>query len=505
MQKKEHIHITILVIVVLILAAAAGNVFYFNIDLTESGIHSISKEFIDSIQGTLEAELSISYYRSDKLQQYAAFPHQIEDELRKFESALPGLSIHIEDPEGREQYMNQLGIRAKQLELPSYNETIYFAGYSGIHFSYKDKSAVIPYIEDVYQLEYRIASTIKYMLNDDILTIAFYSAGEGQTYQDTYQGFYYALQDIGVLKPLVPGDTIPFDTDVLIVSSGVVLNSDDIRNIDAYTGGGGNTLFFVDGLSVSLIENFRLSGQKNPQLIDLLKHYGMYPQEVLLADLLSKQLPVDRDVNGQTFQQLQDYYYWPLISPANVNANHPVSKYFSGLELYWASPLAVRQDADVLFTSTRQSWLDIPYAGLVPGSVLPGQTSGEEYILGAAYEGVIEPFFARSDSESDATDSRILVVGDSDFISDLHLFDNGDYNRDFLKNAVEWAGGEEMLLAIRNKAVRDVRLNALPADSMVLVFQSTGWWMTVILPLVIIIIAFFRFYLRRKKSNREAE
>jgi len=59
-------------------------------------------------------------------------------------------------------------------------------------------------------------------------------------------------------------------------------------------------------------------------------------------------------------------------------------------------------------------------------------------------------------------DARIVVVGDSDFVSNAHVEDF--FNKEFLLNAIAWLSGQEELIAERPKGFRASRLDMTEAD-----------------------------------------
>jgi ABC-type uncharacterized transport system involved in gliding motility auxiliary subunit len=103
-------------------------------------------------------------------------------------------------------------------------------------------------------------------------------------------------------------------------------------------------------------------------------------------------------------------------------------------------------------------------------------------------------------------DSRIIVVGDTDFASDLLQFTEANYNLDFLSNAVQWLGNSEDLLTIKTRTARDTRLNKIqdPARR-VRSALTTELVNVVLIPLAVIGFGIGRLVYRRKKSVTRVE
>jgi ABC-type uncharacterized transport system involved in gliding motility auxiliary subunit len=103
-------------------------------------------------------------------------------------------------------------------------------------------------------------------------------------------------------------------------------------------------------------------------------------------------------------------------------------------------------------------------------------------------------------------DSRIIVVGDADFLSDLLQFTEAGYNMDFLANTAQWLGNSEDLLSIKTRTARDTRLNKIqdPAQRLRAVL-STELITLVLVPLAVIGFGIGRLVWRRKKSVLRVE
>jgi len=89
-----------------------------------------------------------------------------------------------------------------------------------------------------------------------------------------------------------------------------------------------------------------------------------------------------------------------------------------------------------------------------------GQGSEGQRVLVYALTGSFpSPFAPGAGSRSLPT--RLLVVGDDDFASDLMLFSDSLYNVFFLQNAVLWLAGQADLLAIKTRAPAEGRLDRI--------------------------------------------
>jgi len=165
----------------------------------------------------------------------------------------------------------------------------------------------------------------------------------------------------------------------------------------------------------------------------------------------------------------------------NGNPAHPASANFSGLDLYWASPLQLNApdgvDADYLFASTVEAWSmrepfytnpEVPYLFQRDAA----ETAGEK-ILGVSLTGIFPSWFAGKpapqleDGEelppmpAQAKPARLIVVGETEFITSFLGVTNGQRNLDFMVQAADWLCNDDDIIQIRSRASQSGRLDKI--------------------------------------------
>jgi len=95
------------------------------------------------------------------------------------------------------------------------------------------------------------------------------------------------------------------------------------------------------------------------------------------------------------------------------------------------------------------------------------------------------------EGEVNIAEAKIVVYGDSDFVSNTHLRLSG--NRDLFLNSIAWLSGEESLIAIRGKEVDATPLFLRKGQSRMLFFVTV-----IIMPLLVIAIGVVMLIRRRK-------
>lgn len=196
-----------------------------------------------------------------------------------------------------------------------------------------------------------------------------------------------------------------------------------------------------------------------------------------------------------------------------VATSYPAHPITTNFQLMTAYPLA-RSVAPVeggvegrfpqsLVQTSAQSWAEADIAALAKGDGRvelnadkgdkPGPISLAAAVSAPAPEASAQPEpkpETPEGQEAPKPESRLAVIGDSDFISNGVLGVQG--NRDFFMNTVNWLAQQENLIAIRPREPEDRRLT-LTADQ-----QSRIFWLSVILiPGLVFAAGIYSWYGRR--------
>jgi ABC-type uncharacterized transport system involved in gliding motility auxiliary subunit len=104
-------------------------------------------------------------------------------------------------------------------------------------------------------------------------------------------------------------------------------------------------------------------------------------------------------------------------------------------------------------------------------------------------------------------DTRIIVVGDADFASDLIQYTqaNNPYNLTFISNCLGWLVMEEDLLGIKTKSQVDLRLNKI--EDPAVKSRATFWSQILniaVIPFIVILFGVLRLVIRRRRAARPA-
>jgi ABC-2 type transport system permease protein len=494
---------------------------YGRLDMSRDKAFSISDFSRDLIED-LDAPLTISYYLSGRLERRVPAIAEIRDLLYEYRRISSGnISIEFIDPdEDASADPTAYGITPRELQVVENNEQTFAMVYSGIAVSYLDGLEVIPIIVDSSSLEYELSTRILALSGGGYQSVGFVLGSSDEDFS-RYGSLIQFLSQYYEIVPLLSGDIFPPDLDTALVMGVSALTDGDLYQLEQMLLEGGGVLFAADRIGVDLEQNLSPREIRGVPAFSFLEHHGISIEPAWVLDGSNQVIPVQQQQGQVLVNSFQAYPQWPRIIASGVDQQHPLTARFSGLDLFWASPLTIRPDlidngARVLIRSSSDSVLDRtfstdPAAGQT--RLLQSMEAEGSFPLLISYEGPLSAYYedapaelgslAFSDARQSAASSRLLVIGDSDFPTDLFQINNSTYNITFMQGVLEYLGGEEALLDLRTRGQRNTRLDALDnqmARNSVLAF---GEFVSLILiPGAVIAFALTRYLLRRRASRK---
>jgi len=317
---------------------------------------------------------------------------------------------------------------------------------------------------------------------------------------------------------------------VLFVLGARDLEPFDLFPIDQYIMRGGRVLFAVEGLDLDLMRGIVPRKLENTEILSMLEHYGVAVQQAYVLDTYAKNFRIPRQVFGQIMWEVMEKYpYWITVANQYVSKENPITARFQGLDLLWASPLQIIErtgvEAEVLLQTTPEAWIQDqepfetnPQRAAMLES-MPHEREGQ-FALGVTLRGSFSSYFAdreipqREGEERDwsqvvehSEDTRLIVIGDADFASELYQYSGGNYNLEFLANSAEWLSNSEDLLEIKTRVARDMRLNKIQdPEARLRAAMFTQMFNLIFVPLGVIIFGVVRLIIRRRRVTlREQE
>jgi ABC-2 type transport system permease protein len=295
----------------------------------------------------------------------------------------------------------------------------------------------------------------------------------------------YNVQDVS----LEGAEGVPGQVDVLLVLKPKGWNERAIYNLDQYLMRGGRVILCAGSYETDFSQRGLNVRPLDSGLGPWLKHYGIEISKTLLLDDRNQPLPVP-EVRQTPFGAIQTWVMRPYPYLVEVRdaglKNRAVTGKLEAVRVYWGSPIEVAPPADKKLTvipilaSSDRSWTDddVSKASTVSYTVPPGARS---YLVAAALQGSFESYFAGKEAPAapgDSTrkevpltrspDTRLAVVGDAEFVSDLvarvlgrQLGGAFTDNLGFVQNLLDWMNLDNDLIAIRARTATARRIGRL--------------------------------------------
>jgi len=520
-KRKQQIILLLLVAALGLLVALNANRFFVRLDLSRNQAFTISQAS-RTLLADISDRVNITYYVSDKLRTRYLFPGQVEDMLQEYAAYGKGrIAVAVIDP-SRDKKTTQaenLGVTPQQIQDVVKDELNVATVYSGIVIQYLDRYETIPLVTELSTLEFDLTTRIRRVVTQKEKILGVLVGDAARTLEKDYALLQQELSSGFRIQAVERGKEVPPEVTALFVLGNKDLEEADLLPLDQYLMRGGKVLFAVDSVDVNLAYNLQAAAVESGAFYDMLAAYGVRVQSQLALDTVDQRITVN---TGNNRMMTVRYPFWITISDKNVERAHPVTARFSGLDLYWATPLEtierVGVKEDVLIRTSPDSWIMKDRYELNPvlsASFSESAGSREKRALAVALQGRFVSFFkgrpipTRKGEKppsgavvEQSPDTRMLVIGDSDMASGMVQYTNANYNLAFLSNCAEWLSSDDDLLGIRTRTQADVRLNRIQDPvAKARVMAVSQILNVIVVPLAVVLVGVLRLLLRRRRSK----
>ncbi len=459
----------ILVALCLVFVLADGARWFLRLDLTRSKAYSISA-VTRGILREIPEQVHLTYYLSDTLRSLSPSPGRVIDLLREYEAESRGkVIVTVLDPgkTGEGESARRVGILPQQIQVIQQNEQRTVDVYSGIAVDYLDRYTSLPAVFSPDGLEYSLSFAVRKVLAGRRLVVGVIAGEPGKSFQGDYDTLQTGLSRDYAVHEYFPSDPIPPEVDALLVLGGMQWGDAELRPLDAYIQNGGKVLFAVKGLHVQTAGTFTAQQVAGSPLLDMLESYGVRVGRDMVLDTASRdyRLPQKRP-NGQIgWETIGKYPPWVSIQGPNVSSTQPVTAHFTGLDLLWPVALSAvpRNGVQIepLVKTTSSAWLQKPPFGVDPYKVAQQGVTTQQSVMAYALTGTMPSRFPAVGQSSAGVPTRMIVIGDDDFLTDLMQFSDSLSNVLFVENAVLWLSGNADLLSIKTRAGTEGKLDRI--------------------------------------------
>jgi gliding-associated putative ABC transporter substrate-binding component GldG len=459
-RKTQQLLQALLVLGILVLANVISVRLFTRFDLTAENVYTLA-DASKAIVGSLDDRVSVRAFFTEELPApYNNNRRATLDILNEYKAYSNGnLQFDFIDPTGEEgeQEAQQQGIAPVQVQVVNNDKLEVKRGYLGLVLLYEDRKETIPVVQNLGSLEYDLSSALKRLTTTRKKKIG-YSTGHQEPEPSVYQ---QAANMVTAQYELVPvdlsgGTPVPPEIEALLVISPQTRFADSSKYaIDQYLMRGGRIAFLLNKYSGNLQSRFAQAVETG--LDDMLGQYGIRVNADLVRDAQCAPVTV---MQQQGMFRFQSQVPFPLIPTAsNFNRDHIVVKDLETVLFFFVSSVdtslagAKNIRANVLVRSSQQSGKQTGFIVIDPFRRLTPADLQEQHLpLAAVFEGAFTSFFADKEPKAALTagaESRILVVGDGDFMKDDYLGSRD--NVVFFANIVDYLADDAGLITIRSK------------------------------------------------------
>lgn len=495
--KKTDLSVSaILILGIFIVVNFLSYQIFFRIDLTQNNIYSISsvsKKAVSELDDIVNIK---AYFSNDLPSQLLSLRQEIADILDEYQTFSGGkIRVEFIDPgedEKMQQELYMIGIPQLTFDIYEKDKIQQMRGYMGIAIHYSDNIEVIPAVKrDTSDLEYQLTTAVKKVTSEEIATIGILTShgtsdlqNEVRAISEELSGLYSVQKvDLSLLS------VIPDSIDTLVmIGPREEFSEDQLKTINSFVVRGGALLIAYDGVDIGegLQANKNITG-----LEGLLEKYGIKVNNDLIADARSGMASFNQGFITFSTQ----YPFWPKVIGEGFNQDNSAVSSLESVVLPWTSSISLvgeaQNNGSVLLTTTEKAWQVTDNFNISPNNMEKSGNIGK-YNLAVSVFGEMKNAYPEEGGEM--FNGKIIVVGDSDFISDGFLRNSPD-NLTFFQNLVDILSFDEDLISIRSKVVSSRPIQDDLSDSSRAMIRYMN-----VFGLTVVIVAFgmIRYYMRRK-------
>jgi gliding-associated putative ABC transporter substrate-binding component GldG len=464
-KKTQSLIRVALVFGILILVNFISIRIFGRLDLTKAGVFTLS-DASKKLVGNLDDRVTVkAYFTEDLPAPYNSNRRAVLDILNDYKAYSKGnLQYEFINPEGEknEREAQQAGVPPVEVQIVKEDKFEVKRAFLGLVMLYEDKKEVLPVIRNLGSLEYDFSSAIKRLTSREKKRIG-YTTGHQETALTALQ---QASQELQAQYETVPVDLssntseIPRDLAALLIIAPQAKFSDTAKfQIDQYIMHGGKVAFLLNKMSVDLNAQYKIAQAVDIGLEDMLESYGIRINSDLVRDAQCANITVMQ--NQGSFQMRSQIPFPYLPNAANVDPSNPIVKDLQGLIFYFVSSLDTTLaaskglKAEVLIRSSKHSGRQNGFVMLDPfHRYTPDELAEANIPMAAIVSGSFKSFYegkALIPQLTKSPDTRLVVVGDGDFMKDDFAGSPGNFT--FFINIVDFLADDAGLITIRSKNI----------------------------------------------------
>ena len=490
-------------IVLSLLVGWFGNSIKGRLDLTEDKIFTLSpatEKILSGLDDILTVEL---FESSDPPPDAELVARDVNDFLDDLDALNSKVKLIHRSPDDDEEvaFKAQLaGVFPRQATLAGQTEFQTKIVYLGLALTYVNRREAIPFIESMNGFEYRVASLIHKMSQEDRKTMAFLT-GHGEKSKDDELRTLSTLlaQQYEVTEVLATDDTPPdlSGVDVLIIPGPTQEIADTTRDeLYRYLDQGGKAMILIEPVLMDLRRGLAATPNLN-SFADFVERYGVIVEEDLVFDTRFNETMIfpTRIGNVRT-----EYPFFPRVNPVDTKVAGDVD----AVTLAWASSMGISEpeiegvEVTRLLETSEFAAIDFNPGNLAPDAPVFEEVSDENRVQSLMGVTVTGPALLPSGDRTERGSFRLVVIGDTDWLTE-NVVGGVQENVALGLNMIDWLAQEDALASIRSKVLSSRRLD-FPSSTRKNVVQYAN---IIGVPFGIVLFGLLRYARRRTTSLRE--
>ena len=546
----------------IILISFLAGFWFFRLDLTSEKRYSLS-DLSKKVLQELDAPVKIDLFLDGELPAgFRKLQMAIQEKVQDMNAySTERLRFQLHDPydlASNEKERNQLfknltelGLKPTDIRLKREEGTVTQLVFPGAVIRYRDYEIGVNLLKNnqtvgaeqnfnnsVETLEFELINALKQLISSEKPLIAFLTGHDELSRPETFDirqslKENYEIRDLSAVELLRAGN-IP--KALIIADPKQSFSEKDKFMIDQYLMNGGNLLYLVDPVQVSLDSLSRgestLAFPRDLNLSDQLFRYGVRLNPNLVQDVECLMIPVNTaPVGSQAKYTPAPWYYSPLLNPVPThvlsrNLNRVKSEFVSIIDTVGKNP-ALKKTV-VLQTSPYARQIRTPYEVSLQSINNPPSKSlfNEQFLpIGVLVEGVFNSAFKNRmldqlntnsiQVKDKSTPAKMLVIADGNLIANQVSRRDGKLqtmqlgydrysrqtfgNKEFLINAVNYLCDDAGIMSLRSRVFK-IRL----LDKVKVREEKIKWQLlNLLVPLSLISVFGLIFnFIRRRKYHR---
>ena len=487
-QKNRDLGISIILVLLIVTVLNYLSLSWFwRWDLTAKQIYSlspVSQQLVKKLPDIVKVKV---YFSQQLPQRFLAMRQSVSDLLAEYASYSHNFQYEMINPTDGAS-AEAAGIQPLQFNDYSQDKLEVVNGYMGMVIAYQGQQKVIPVLDSVDTLEYKITSSLQKLTSAQQPVVAlFVGAGAPQPSQEMSVAYNnladnYQLQTVDLLT----ADNLDQSVKTLIIA-GVTqsLSEEQLQHLSDFLASGRSVIVLLDGMTVNGLQ----AEPNQSNLIEWLAQRGVQLQQDLVLDQQSGLAAFNQGLFSVNLR----YPFWPLLTSESFAQSDPAVANLDGVVLPWTSSLNLDQSkldqaqTEIIARSSQHSWSETGSFSLDPAQIeaAPANTQPLNLAVSLKYP-----------ASQGQTAGRLLVVADSDFIKD-GLMSNNTANQVFLANLVDSATLSENLFTIRAKSLQLPTAKTLTDSQR----QWLRYGNVFGLVILVFLLGVLRYYLRKRSKH----